>query len=63
MKTNRGNGSIERVIPKVCLWPGSDTMDSYKETESYHLFRRRGLLFIWILQEIPIRINDHQLLW
>ena len=37
-------------------------MDSYKETEGYHLFRRRGFAVRKILQEIPIRINDHQLL-
>ncbi|MFV0423827.1 pyruvate formate lyase family protein [Oleidesulfovibrio sp.] len=37
-------------------------VDSYKETEGYHLFRRRGFAVRKILQEMPIRIDDHQLL-
>ena len=37
-------------------------MESYKETESLHFFRRRGKAIRKILQEMPIRIDDHQLL-
>ncbi len=37
-------------------------VDGYKETEGYHLFRRRGHTIRKILREMPIRIDDHQLL-
>ncbi|MGI2260478.1 pyruvate formate lyase family protein [Shewanella sp. GXUN23E] len=37
-------------------------MEGYKETEGYHFFRRRGHTLRKILQEMPIRIDDHQLL-
>lgn len=37
-------------------------MDSYKESEGYHIFRRRGFAVRKILQEMPIRIDEHQLL-
>ena len=37
-------------------------VDGYKETEGLHIFRRRGLAIRKILQEMPIRIDEHQLL-
>lgn len=37
-------------------------VDGYKETEGLHIFRRRGHAIRKILQEMPIRIDDHQLL-
>lgn len=37
-------------------------VDAYKESEGLHIFRKRGLAVRKILQEMPIRINDHQLL-
>lgn len=37
-------------------------VDGYKETEGYHLFRRRGHTVRKILNGMPIRIDDHQLL-
>ena len=37
-------------------------VEGYKETEGYHLFRRRGHAIRKILREMPIRIDAHQLL-
>jgi len=64
---SRGTSMWEKLNPlrytqSMSMSRAQILVDSYKETEGYHIFRRRGFAIRKILQEMPIRIDDHQLL-
>ncbi len=64
---SRGESMWEKLNPlrytqSMSMARAQLLMESYKETEGYHLFRKRGFAVRKILREMPIRINDHQLL-
>lgn len=66
-KKSRGETMWEKLNPLrytqyMSMSRAQILMDSYKESEGYHVFRRRGFAVRKILQEMPIRIDDNQLL-
>ena len=66
-KKSRGETMWEKLNPlrytqNMSMSRAQILMDSYKESEGYHIFRRRGFAVRKILQEMPIRIDEHQLL-
>ncbi len=66
-KKSRGENMWEKLNPLrytqyMSMSRAQILMDSYKESEGYHVFRRRGFAVRKILQEMPIRIDDNQLL-
>lgn len=66
-KKSRGETMWDKLNPlrytqSMSMSRAQILMDSYKESEGYHVFRRRGFAIRKILQEMPIRIDEHQLL-